>query len=171
MLDELPGAEPPAPIVTQRLELRPFTRDELEAVASGTSLPHFARGFPSAQNQDWARDALAAGEHFFTESRCAQRAVVERSSGQVIGAAGFTGPAMDHELEVEGSLVPQHRGQGLATEGLRALLEEAFEDPDVRAVQASVPTGEHPAHHVLARCGFQPLPSDGSEDSYRLPRP
>ena len=114
MLDELPGAEPPAPIVTRRLELRPFTPDELEAVASGTSLPHFARGFPSAQNQDWARDALAAGEHFFTESRCAQRAVVERSSGQVIGAAGFTGPAMDHELEVEGSLVPQHRGQGLA---------------------------------------------------------
>ena len=171
MLDELPGAEPPAPIVTQRLELRPFTRDELEAVAAGNGMPHFAQGFPSAQNQDWARDALAAGEHFFTESRCAQRAVVERSSGQVVGAAGFAGPAMDHELEVEGSLVPQLRGQGLASEALRALLQEAFEDPDVRAVQASVPTGEHPAHHVLARCGFQPVPSDGSEDSYRLPRP
>lgn len=171
MLDELPGAEPPAPIVTQRLELRPFTRDELEAVAAGNGMPHFAQGFPSAQNQDWARDALAAGEHFFTESRCAQRAVVERSSGQVVGAAGFAGPAMDHELEVEGSLVPQLRCQGLASEALRALLEEAFEDPDVRAVQASVPTGEHPAHHVLARCGFQPVPSDGSEDSYRLPRP
>ena len=66
MLDELPGAEPPAPIVTQRLELRPFTRDELEAVAAGNGMPHFAQGFPSAQNQDWARDALAAGEHFFT---------------------------------------------------------------------------------------------------------
>ena len=35
MLDDMPQPVPPQPLRTQRLELRAFTPDELEAVAGG----------------------------------------------------------------------------------------------------------------------------------------
>ncbi|WP_206479976.1 GNAT family N-acetyltransferase [Kocuria sp. KRD140] len=171
MLDDMPRPVPPQPLRTQRLELRAFTPDELEAVAGGSRLPQFAPGFPTPENEDWAREAIEAGEHFFTESDCALLAVIRLSSGQIIGAAGFAGPAMDHELEIKGSIVPEHQNQGLATEALRALVDRAFEDPGIRAVHGSVPTDHEPARRVLVRCGFVKRPSEGSEDTYYLRRP
>ena len=171
MVELLPQPEPPRPLRTEHLELRPFTRDELEVVADAATMPHFAQGFPSAENTDWARSAIEAGEHYFTESELTRLAVVECASGQVVGTAGFTGPAMDGELEVEGSLVPGVRRRGLAGEALDALVERALEDPDVRAVCASVPEDMVAAHRLLASRGFTQRPSPGSEDSYHLPRP
>ncbi|MDO4918112.1 GNAT family N-acetyltransferase [Kocuria sp.] len=171
MVDLLLEPEPPRPLRTERLELRAFTRDELEAVAGGRRSPGFADGFPSAENVDWARGVIAAGEHFFTESEHTLLAMVERSSGQLVGIAGFVGPPMEGALEVEGSVVPSRQGLGLATEALRALVERAFEDPDIEAVHASVPEDRAAARRVLLHCGFAPVPSPGSEDVYRLPRP
>ena len=170
MSDELPRSGPPQPLRTERLELRAFTPDELEAVARGTRLPLFAPGFPTPENEDWAREAIQAGEHFFTESDCALLAVIRLSSGQIIGAAGFAGPAMDHELEIEGSIIPEQQNQGLATEALRALVDRAFEDPEIRAVHGSVPTDHGPARRVLLHCGFEERPSEGSEDTFYLRR-
>ena len=171
MVELLPQPEPPQPVHTEHLELRPFTRDELETVADAATMTHFAQGFPSAENTDWARSAIEAGAHFFTESERTRLAVVECDSGQVVGTAGFTGPAMDGELEVEGSLVPGVRRRGLAGEALNALVERAFEDPDVRAVYASVPEDMAPAHWLLTGHGFSRRQSGGTEVSYHLPRP
>ena len=168
VLDELPGFEPSEPMRSERLELRPFTREELEAAAEGASAETFAPGFPTPEARDWAQSAMSAGEHFFTESEYGLRAVVELSSGLVIGGAGFVGPAIENELEVEGSVVPSHRRRGFGAEALRALVARARENPRVRAVHGSVPTGPHPARQVLLRCGFTPRPSGGTEDSYVL---
>lgn len=171
MWDALPEPEPPEPIRTERLELRPFTRDELEAVAAGARLEHFAPGFPTPADVDRARGAIEAGEHFATESEHIRLAMVDLASEQVIGTAGFPGPAMDGELEVEGSVVPDRRNRGLATEALRALVQHAFQNPEIRAVHGSVPGDQEAARRVLLHCGFIRRSSEGSEDSYHLPRP
>ena len=170
MLEPLPQQEPPQPLHTAHLELRAFTRDELEAVADAAALSHFAREFPPAETTDWARGAIEAGEHFFTESEHTRLAVVERTTGEVVGTAGFTGPAMDGELEVEGSLVPGVRRRGLAAEALDALVARAFVDQDVRAVCASVPEDMEHVHRLLTGHGFVRRPSAGSETSYQRPR-
>ncbi|RLY94136.1 hypothetical protein CWC38_10265 [Kocuria tytonicola] len=171
MEELLPQPEPPRPLRTEHLELRPFTRGELEVMADAATMPHFAQGFPSAENTDWARGAIEAGEHFFTESELTRLAVVERTSEQVVGTAGFSGPLMEGELEVEGSMVPGVRRRGLAGEALDALVERAFEDPGVRAVCASVPEDMVAAHRLLVGRGFVRRPCAGSEISYHLPRP
>lgn len=174
MMDELPELDMPQPLRTARLELRPFTREELEAVADGRVLPHFGPGFPSAGDRDWARGAIEAGAHFATESPYSRFVGVELTSGKIVGTGGFTGPVMNGELELEGSVVADRRNRGLASEALAAFVERAFEDPAVRAVHVSVPaeTAEaEPARRMLLRLGFAQRPSDGPEDSYHLPRP
>ncbi|MFF5385443.1 GNAT family N-acetyltransferase [Kocuria rhizophila] len=153
------------------MELRPFTRDELETAADAPTMTHFAWGFSSVENTVWARSAIEAGERFVTESEHTCLAVVERASGQAAGTADFTGPVMDGEFEMESSLVPGTHRRGPAGEALDALVERAFEVPGVRAVCAAVPEDMAPAHRLLVGRGFVRRHCADSEISYRLPRP
>lgn len=163
---------PPAPVLeTDRLLLRPFTAEELDAVAAGEPQEQFAPGFPTPEDVDFARESLVAGGYFFTETVYARMAVVEKSSGQVVGTAGFVGPPIDDELEVVGSLSARRRGLGYAAEGLEALLRVAFADPAVRGVRASVPADNAPAEQTLRAAGFVHRPTPGLETDYVLPRP
>jgi ribosomal-protein-alanine N-acetyltransferase len=162
----------PAPVLeTERLLLRPFTAEELDAVAAGEPAEHFADGFPTAEDMDFARESLVAGGYFFTESFYARMAVIEKGSGQVIGTAGFVGPPIDDELEVVGSLAAGHRNHGYAQEGIGALLRIAFTDPAVTGVRASVPGDNAPAEQVLVAAGFVHRETPGLETDYFLPRP
>ena len=113
MMDELPELDGPRPPRTERLELRPFTCEELEAGADGRTLPRFAPGFPAGVERDWARGASEAGAHFATESPYSRFAGVELVTGGIVGTGGFSGPAMNAELELEGSLVADRRRRGL----------------------------------------------------------
>ncbi|WP_144828348.1 GNAT family N-acetyltransferase [Kocuria rhizophila] len=171
MPEPLSQPKPPQPLHADHLELRPFTRDELETAADAPTRTHFAWGFSSVENTVWARSAIEAGECFVTESEHTRLAVVERASGQAAGTAGFTGPVMDGEFEMESSLVPGTHRRGPAGEALDALVERAFEVPGVRAVRAAVPEDMAPAHRLLVGRGFVRRHCADSEISYRLPRP
>lgn len=171
MTEDLEALRPAPVLETDRLLLRPFTAEELDAVAAGENAPHFAGGFPAAEDVDFARESLLAGGYFFTESFYARMAVVEKSTGQVVGTAGFVGPPIDDELEVVGSLTPERRDQGYAQEGIAALLQVAFTHPSVTGVRASVPGDNAPAAQVLVAAGFVQRESPGLETDYFLPRP
>ena len=162
----------PAPVLeTERLLLRPFTAEELDAVAAGEPAEHFADGFPTAEDMDFARESLLAGGYFFTESVYARMALIEQASGEVIGTAGFVGPPIDDELEVVGSLAAGHRNRGYAQEGLGALLRAAFTDPAVAGGRASVPGDNAPPEQGLVASGCLHRETPGLETDYFLPRP
>lgn len=162
----------PDPLIrAERLLLRPFTQDELEAITESEELAQFARGFPTPEDQDWARTALEAGSYFFTETMYSMFALVVTASDQIIGMAGFVGPPIDDELEVVGSVIPDLQNQGYGDEVLPHLVELAFQDPQVKAVNASVPWGNEPARKLLLKHGFTECPSDGFEATYVHPRP
>ncbi len=171
MTEDLEALRPAPVLETDRLLLRPFTAEELDAVAAGEAEEHFAAGFPGPQDVDFARESLLAGGYFFTESVYARLAVLEKASGQVVGSAGFVGPPIDAELEVVGSLTADRRNRGYAQEAIAALLRVAFADPSVAAVRASVPEDNAPAEQVLVAAGFVREESPGVEVDYVLPRP
>lgn len=171
MTEDLDALRPAPVLETERLVLRPFTAEELDAVAAGEPLAHFADGFPTAEDMDFARESLVAGGYFFTESVYARLAILEKESGQVVGTAGFVGPPIDDELEVVGSLAADRRNRGYAQEGLEALVRVAFTDPAVAGVRASVPTDNAPAEQVLVAAGFERRETPGLETDYFLPRP
>lgn len=167
VLDEL---RPERSIRTERLLLRSFTSEELEAAAVGADLPQFAQGFPTPEDQDWARTALDAGSYFFTETMYSMFAMVDAASGQIIGMSGFVGPPIDNELELVGSVVASHQNRGYGGEVLPYLLDLALQSPRVTAVNASVPWGNEPARKLLLTHGFHERPCRGSEAAYVYPR-
>jgi [ribosomal protein S5]-alanine N-acetyltransferase len=171
MTEDLEAVRPAPVLETERLLIRPFTAEELDAVAAGEPAEHFAAGFPTAEDMDFARESLLAGGYFFTESVYARMAIVEKESGEVVGTAGFVGPPIDDELEVVGSLTADRRNRGYAQEGLDALLRVAFADAAVHGVRASVPGDNTPAEQVLIALGFVHRETPGLETDYFLPRP
>jgi ribosomal-protein-alanine N-acetyltransferase len=80
----------------------------------------------------------------------------------VAGTAGYKGAPKDGMVEVGYSVVPEHRRQGIASEAVTALVERAFERPDVALVRAETLPVLIPSIGVLENHGFH-LVGPGSE--------
>lgn len=165
-MTEVPAEPDPARTIrTERLLLRPFTIEELEAVVNRDLLPRFAPGFLTEQDRDWAGEALAAGCHFFTETRYAMFAVVDTTIDRIVGTAGFAGPPIDGALEIVAMLVPGRRRRGLAREALPEILRLAFEDPAVHEVRAYVPPDHEATGRFLRNHGFESHGTQGGTET------
>lgn len=82
-------------------------------------------------------------------------AIVRASDRRAIGGMGFHGPASaDGRAEVGYDLVPSARGNGYATEALKALSAWAFAQPGLTLLTATVDEDNAPSHGVLRRVGF-----------------
>ena len=88
---------------------------------------------------------------------------------QAVGSIGCFGPPSDGETEVGYGLVPEVRGQGIATEALRALVVEAAR-AGVR-LRASVSPDNRASLRVLARCGFTELRGSNEDGELVLALP
>ncbi len=55
---------------------------------------------------------------------------------EVVGWGGFKGPPRDGTVELGYAIAPAREGRGLATAAVRAMLRDAFADPEVRAMIA-----------------------------------
>jgi RimJ/RimL family protein N-acetyltransferase len=80
--------------------------------------------------------------------------VVRRDDGRVIGDGGFVGPPADGAVAIGYEIVPSARGQGYATEVIRALAEWALGQPAVGEVQAETLPDNEPSIRALLRAGF-----------------
>ena len=118
-------------LVTERLLLRPWAAEDLDAVAALFAIPEVWR-FPmgrglqrdeTARFLDRALAAQASGRPF-------PWAAEERSSGRIVGYVGLAVPEFLPEVmpavEVGWRLAPEWWGRGLATEGGRAALAHGF---------------------------------------------
>jgi [ribosomal protein S5]-alanine N-acetyltransferase len=73
----------------------------------------------------------------------------------LVASAGFIGPPDGSgAVEIGYSVVPEWRGQGIATECVSALVRRAFAHAGVRRVVAHTAEGNGASHAVLRRCGF-----------------
>jgi ribosomal-protein-alanine N-acetyltransferase len=74
----------------------------------------------------------------------------------LIGNGGFKGlPSADGTVEVGYSLLEGYQGKGYATEGVRALVAWAFENPRVRRVIAETEMDGASSQGVLRKNGFE----------------
>jgi RimJ/RimL family protein N-acetyltransferase len=138
-------------LATPRLLLHALTIEEAIALAAGRSLPGwtFAEGYPLPDTTD--------GVSFFLRHREREygvHLVVRRDDGRVIGDGGFVGPPADGAVAIGYEIVPSARGQGYATEVIRALAEWALGQPAVGEVQAETLPDNEPSIRALLRAGF-----------------
>ncbi|MBA3428969.1 MAG: GNAT family N-acetyltransferase [Actinobacteria bacterium] len=147
-------------IVTERLSLRPFRVDDLEAFVAYRSDPEVAR------YQSWDRTySMADAESFLSSQRAVefgqpgewlQLAIVERDTGTVCGdCAVLVVTDQPATAEVGVTLAPAKQGKGLATEALTSLVTELFEQRGMHRVFAQADDRNMPVRALFERLGFR----------------
>jgi len=92
---------------------------------------------------------------------------VEAEARMLVGFGGFKGPpSSEAVVEVGYAIAPAFRGRGLATEAVAQMVQRAFADATVRAVDAHTLGQTNPSTRVLEKSGFRRIaefddPNDG----------
>ena len=87
------------------------------------------------------------------------------------GSVGFKGPPNDEGMvEIGYSLLPRHRGLGLATEMVAGLVAWAAAQETVRLVEAETTPDNRGSLRVLERSGFVPAGAGRESGSLRFAR-
>ncbi|MEO0492493.1 MAG: GNAT family N-acetyltransferase [Actinomycetota bacterium] len=145
-------------IETERLRLRPFRDDDVEAYFAMYDTPevrasmHVADSF--SRDDAWTHLALWRGQ--WALRRSGQWALERRDTGEFIGRAGSHLPhrADWPGLEIGWVLHPWQWGNGFATEAGRAAVDWCFANHDVDALVSVILPENTPSQAVAQRLGF-----------------
>jgi RimJ/RimL family protein N-acetyltransferase len=147
-------------IVTERLSLRPFQVDDLEAFVAYRSDPEVAR------YQSWDRTYSMADARSFLSSQgelafgqpgeWMQLAIVDRETGTLYGdCAVRVATDQPATAEIGVTLAQASQGKGVATEALTAVLTELFEQRGMHRVFAEADDLNVSVQSLLERLGFR----------------
>ncbi|MEV5281000.1 GNAT family N-acetyltransferase [Streptomyces sp. NPDC051994] len=145
----------PVTVQADRLTLHELTPDSAaELQSGGPGGWEWAPGGPHEGSRFAAGKMLAgmaAGRHL---PGWGAYVMVRTEDDRAIGGIGFHGPPEDGRVEVGYDLAESARGQGYATESLRALTAWALAQPDVETVYATTDADNTASQRVLERAGF-----------------
>lgn len=167
-------------IVTERLVLRHLSAAMLEATGQGDR-PRLERllgaAVPDAWFQEsdlaaWRREDLRGDPGYAPWSL---RAICA-AGGVMVGHAGFHEQPAAGVVEIGYLVFPDQRGQGIATEAIRGLMDWARTAAVIRRFVLSVAPGNAASIAIARRLGFRhdgghEDPVDGWEDVYVLDLP
>jgi len=146
---------------SSRLDLIPATLAHFEALRTsesnlaaqlGVAAAHEWLGFEAAR-EALAQMALTLPADYEPSTWCTYW-FVHRADAALIGLGGYKGAPADGAVEIGYTLAPGYRGQGLATEAARVMVERAFSEPDVDRVLAHTLPDANASTAVLTRLGF-----------------
>lgn len=139
---------------TERMRLRQF-RDEdfatYEEWCADMDMMRYLGGRTFSRNEAWRHLAYMLGH--WTLRGYGYYALEERSTGRLVGRAGYTDAAGWPGFELGWSLAPDARGQGYATEAAHRLLDYAFEHLERPTVISLIHPDNLPSQRVSARLG------------------
>jgi RimJ/RimL family protein N-acetyltransferase len=151
----------PPTITTERLVLRPFTYDDLEALAVIHSEESFW-WYPLRGGMDLEQTTafLARNIDRYQTDGLSIEALTDRESGELIGWAGLAVPHFLPEIlpcvEVGWRLAGAWRGRGLATEIGRASVDWGFTAGGLDRLVSIYEPENVASGHVMEKLGFVP---------------
>jgi RimJ/RimL family protein N-acetyltransferase len=146
-------------LTTERLVLRPFTPDDLPALAVLHAEESFW-GYPLRRGMDEAEteEFLCRVIGRYDSDGVGLEAVVDRASGTMIGWAGLAVPHFLPEIlpavEVGWRLGGAHRGRGLATEAGSVAVDWGFTEGGLERIVSIYEPENTPSGRVMERLGF-----------------
>jgi RimJ/RimL family protein N-acetyltransferase len=142
---------------TDRLILRPWQLDDREAFHALTLDPevmhyvHARQPYSEAEVDEWfSRQARQ-----LTELDLCMGAMIEKSSGRLVGIAGTQPLGTTGDLEIGWWLAREVWGRGYATEAGGAAMRHVLETVGRPRVVAIIDPGNEPSKRVVARLGMQ----------------
>ena len=120
-------------ILTERLRLRPWRKEDLTPLAEIFARPEvwrfpFGRGFTVEESEAYLTRVIERQDSASSSPAAAE----ERGTGRLIGYVALTPPtwfpAIMPTVEIGWRLDPGHWGRGLATEGARAVIDHGFRE-------------------------------------------
>ncbi|MGI9604079.1 MAG: GNAT family N-acetyltransferase [Acidimicrobiales bacterium] len=149
----------PVVIEGERVWLREFDRGDAHAVQQWTGDDDVVRFVPLDRTDDQSVVSYLAG--LIAESGAAERegytlAIVERSSGEVVGAVALTIDSRRHRRGEVGYLLRRDRwGHGLASEAARLVVDFGFSDLGLHRVWAVCDPVNEASIRVLTKLGMR----------------
>jgi [ribosomal protein S5]-alanine N-acetyltransferase len=146
-------------------------RDALEAHLR-VSIAEGWEGFPEAlpvlrASYEGSPQLLPWGSLFF----------IDTEAQTLVGLGGFKGPpSAEGVVEIGYAIAPAFQRRGLATEAVLQMIQRAFANSAVRAVDAHTLGHDNPSTRVLQRAGFRKIAewddaADGPIWHWRFERP
>ena len=148
------------PIRTDRLVLRPFEQEDLEALFDLQSRPEVARYLywePRSRAEAFANlEQKIACRRITGEGDMLSLAITWPDGGSAIGDLMLRYSSAAHgQAEVGYILHPDFQGRGLATEAVRSVIDLAFDGLHVHRVHAQLDARNSPSARLLERLGLR----------------
>lgn len=145
------------PLVTERLLLRSFTLDDVEALYQLVTIPAVIRytGNTPAASREAARETLKTSAlRDYAVRGYGRLAVVWKATGAVIGFCGVKYLDEVEEDELGYRYLPQFWGQGLAKESCRAVIDHARATLKLRRLISIIHPENVGSKNVVCKLGF-----------------
>jgi len=146
----------PVPIVTPRLELRPFVDSDADSIIrllSNSVATQFIGGNVSAEAS--AKIVSRMGEAFRTRG-WGTLAVVPKDRPTCIGYCGVRPLALTADVEIAFALDPSYWNRGYGTEAARACIDASFTTLGLGSIVATVYPDNAASCRVLTKLGLAP---------------
>jgi RimJ/RimL family protein N-acetyltransferase len=159
-------------IRSERLCLRQLEAEEARALLQGKPDPQrpWMAGYPMQGTLIAVEAFVRAVENGANPGAYGVYQLVRSSDDMVVGDIGFHGPPSQAGAVTVGyGLAPGARGQGYATEALRALVAWALAQPEVVVVEADTTHANVPSQRVMERAGMRMYDRSEQLRFYRVP--
>jgi [ribosomal protein S5]-alanine N-acetyltransferase len=146
------------PIETARLEIRPLTLADVEAMHVLYTDPEVMRFIPAplSADLDVSRQRVQRKIDWQAEFGCSLWAVVEKESGLVIGDCGvFPFEGKGPEFEIGYHIRRDRWGMGYATEAAAACLKYGFDEMELPRIVAVTFPDNFASRRVLTKIGMR----------------
>jgi [ribosomal protein S5]-alanine N-acetyltransferase len=142
---------------TERLVLRHFTEDDVDAVFAVIGDPVTMKYYPQKFTREDARRWVTKSQERYRTDGFALFAVVLKSNGEVIGNCGIIKQNVEGEshLEVGYHFRRDHWSHGYATEAARGCMEYAFRQLGAARVVSFILAENQPSRRVAERNGMR----------------
>jgi len=145
----------PVPIVTARLELRPFQETDIDGIVLLLTDREATRFIGDVRTREAAADSVRAMRDAHASRGWGTLAVILRSNRDCVGYCGVR--PLPHTAEVEVAFALQRRcwNLGYATEAATASIEAAFKCLEIGSIVATVYPDNKASIRVLTKLGMR----------------
>jgi RimJ/RimL family protein N-acetyltransferase len=143
------------PILTPRLELRPFRESDIDGIAELLADPEATRFIGNVRSREAAADSVRTMRDAFAARGWGTLAVSPRGQSECVGYCGVRPLLHTPEMEIAFAIQQRCWNRGYATEAAAASLDAVFNNLRIGSVVATVYPDNKPSLRVLEKLGMK----------------